>query len=611
MDRKITNINNSDAMQINPNLAIILAHNMDGWFFERYLNIFMYHNIVDYVDNVNYAGLIKQYREYSYDEIIRKGLFALIEKELSNADSDCFLHVWVDEYELPCSIRYQRCHFVHPLTVYGFDKIAGVFETIFFDVNKGNILVGIKYLDLYRSVFNVKDYYLSGGTEETLCKTLCCCAYIQRIKGTFHLDVLIKQLNNYLCSCNDQINEWFNLSRQEVFDNNDIVYGINVYLELINRLKDQNNGNPIVPFKSIHDFVRHKKYLLDRLLYIKKEYEVGDDLCALINEYRRIYLLLDSIRLSSMKSQIKTGVPPQLLCVDNIYTNKLIGTLRNAYNLEMVLIPQILRSLSQLKYQTGYLDNHYVISLTSPVINTDESYLEFNIEQPLKAYRLDIIRNTSSKFVTRPERILINNVVSYYVQPDGYDNSCIRSVYILCESVTNIKIYTNVDNANYTINVFCAPSIREKADVAELKINQQWCKFNHIKMIRCHHGLEFWVSNRDPYIIWEKYNINADAFKFIHIKMSVMADSHTGQVFFTTSSNPNFCVENSISFNIVNNGEMNSYYIDMSQNKNWRGIITLFRIDPIHYTQNFSWDSRVDRTCYIETVELLRKIPIT
>lgn len=49
-------IDQSDALQINPLNGIILAHDMEGWFMERYINIFMNGTIVDYVDNVNYAG---------------------------------------------------------------------------------------------------------------------------------------------------------------------------------------------------------------------------------------------------------------------------------------------------------------------------------------------------------------------------------------------------------------------------------------------------------------------------------------------------------------------------------------------------------------------------
>lgn len=115
MCTKTIEISKNEAMQINPNLAVILAHNMDGWFYERYVNIFMYQNIVDYIDNVNYAGLIKQYKEYSYDAALQKGIIKIIEEEIGNHTTDCFLHIWVDEFELPCSIRYKNYHFVHPL----------------------------------------------------------------------------------------------------------------------------------------------------------------------------------------------------------------------------------------------------------------------------------------------------------------------------------------------------------------------------------------------------------------------------------------------------------------------------------------------------------------
>lgn len=387
------------------------------------------------------------------------------------------------------------------MTIYGFDKVNGIFNVIFFDAYRGQVVVEIKYDALYKAVINVKDYYLSGGTEEALRTTVCCCAYVQTIKGIFHLDVLVGQLKNYICSHNDSINEWFNLSRKGVYDNNNIVFGINVYLQLIRRLKLQINGKTIVPYKSIHDFIKHKKYFLDRLIYIKDNYEVDDDFNILIQETLKIFKLLESIRLLNIKLQLKKGLPPQSLCKDEIYINKLISALETAYDVEMKLIPKIIKSLSLLKYEKGYLNKHYVISLISPTINTDEKYLEFNLEHSKEAYRIDIIGNSHYKYISEPEYIVVNNNVTYYIESNGQNNLCVRTVNIFCDSVKNIKLYTNIDNADYSVNVFCMPSICENADVAELKINERWCVFNQITNIHYNNGIVFDVIDKDPYKI--------------------------------------------------------------------------------------------------------------
>ena len=76
-------LNNSSALQINFILGIILAGDMNGWFMERYVNIFMNGALLDYVDNVNYAGVINLGRCYTYDEVQSMGIIhiSLVSKQ--------------------------------------------------------------------------------------------------------------------------------------------------------------------------------------------------------------------------------------------------------------------------------------------------------------------------------------------------------------------------------------------------------------------------------------------------------------------------------------------------------------------------------------------------
>ena len=81
---KILPLNTSAAIQINPNLGIILTKDMEGWFLERYVNIFMIGTIIDYVDNVNYNSMILHRRCYSNNEVQTKGIISIIENEIDN-----------------------------------------------------------------------------------------------------------------------------------------------------------------------------------------------------------------------------------------------------------------------------------------------------------------------------------------------------------------------------------------------------------------------------------------------------------------------------------------------------------------------------------------------
>ena len=179
-------LNTTNALQINPNLGIILSADMTGWFYERYVNIFMNGTTIDYVDNVNYSGLIAVQRHYRYDEIVANGIISIIEKELDNGS---YMHVWVDEFALPQSIRYNKNHFVHPLMVYGYDDTQRVVFGVFFDINKGQVLAEINYQDFFNETATLNKTYQYGGTEDAIKKTVLVCALPEQIKGVFHIDV--------------------------------------------------------------------------------------------------------------------------------------------------------------------------------------------------------------------------------------------------------------------------------------------------------------------------------------------------------------------------------------------------------------------------------------
>ena len=66
----MSRIQKNSFIQINPLLSFIDLPDKIGWINERFVNLFMYDGIVDYVDNVNYSGLFEHIRDWGYDELL-------------------------------------------------------------------------------------------------------------------------------------------------------------------------------------------------------------------------------------------------------------------------------------------------------------------------------------------------------------------------------------------------------------------------------------------------------------------------------------------------------------------------------------------------------------
>ena len=341
-------------IQINPLLYFLPTHVQRGWINERYVNLLMYEGIVDYVDNINYSGLFNHVRSYGIDEL--QNFYETLDGSIQSSK---FAVLWVDEYYLSVSIRYNTHHFVHPLIVFGYNIEKEQYNTIFFDIMKGQVILGIDSNELFCAVFGVKKYYMHGSNIDALTTTLSVFMPKTEIKGEFHLDVFIKNLSQYLCCENDHGTEWYDTQRKEVFNNRGVIYGVQIYHALIDELK---SSECRINYKSLHDFIKHKLFLYERLLYIAEEYDVGQTLTCLIERYGKHANQLERIRLLNLKYQVKIGDFPVALSFDHDFIEKLINALKTGYDNELELLPMILRELQSIKYPLGFVFDHSIKS---------------------------------------------------------------------------------------------------------------------------------------------------------------------------------------------------------------------------------------------------------
>ncbi len=90
------------------------------------------------------------------------------------------------------------------------------------------------------------------------------------------------------------------------------------------------------------------------------------------------------------------------------------------------------------------------------------------------------------------------------------------------------------------------------------------------------------ITGPDPFILSpDNLNINITSSKYIHLKMKNGTSSPTGQIYFTTNSEPELSEANHKDFPIIpNDSKYTEYAIDMSDVPGWTGTLKQLRIDP-------------------------------
>ncbi len=89
-------------------------------------------------------------------------------------------------------------------------------------------------------------------------------------------------------------------------------------------------------------------------------------------------------------------------------------------------------------------------------------------------------------------------------------------------------------------------------------------------------------TGNDPYLESASVRFPAGAYESMTIEMSVdaAASSTQGQVFFLTEDDNLWNEPKSMLFDIVADGEMHTYELDMASLPSWKGMVALFRLDP-------------------------------
>ena len=585
---------NNSFIQINPLLYFINEPALVGWIYERFVNILMYDGIVDYVDNVNYSGLFLHVRSYALNELEN------FDKTINYSVSfDRFAVLWVDEFFIPQSYRYGQNHFVHPLIVYDYDKEADNYGVIFFDIMKVQVFISISAEKLNAAVSGVKDYYMIGGNISAVEKTLSVFRPYSCLKGDFHLDVFIRNLSYYLYCTYDAGAEWYNLQRKELFHNRNVIYGVQIYMALINELKMPECR---INYKTIHDFVNHKRFLYEKLLYIENEYNVSQTLKRLIERFCKHAEELERIRLLNMKYQIKNSNFPASLCFDPDFKSKLICVLARGYDTELEIIPKILCELRLLTYTKSFLANHHIVQRNVSLHKFREEYCveRFLFDKPLYSSRIDIVREIE-KAITGENTVIINGEYRYSVNKAIVNHGRVHSVNIPVTPIYKIECISS-EMIDYTLNIICLPGQDTSKPTFEPELLREYDGTNQMAILGdVNDAVRFQFLGNDPYVFKTGFAIAASVYRYLRIDMKTADICGKAQVFFSEVGREIWSVKRMVEFDIIPDGKFHTYIVDMARNENWAGFIGGIRLDPAHYDSSYVWSENLSGECTISS----------
>lgn len=586
-------IQNKSFIQINPLLYFISEPDKVGWIYERYVNLLMYDGIVDYVDNVNYSGLFLHIRSYEINELDD---FHKIMK--SSVSLEHFSVLWVDEYFISRSYRYGQNHFVHPLIVYDYHEETESYSVIFFDIMKGQVFISIPEEELNAAVCGVKEHYVVGGNVSALKKTLSVFRSYSCLKGTYHLDVFIKNLSRYLYCTNNDDTEWYDLQRKELFNNRNVIYGVQIYRALINELR---SSECRINYKSLHDFIKHKNSLYERLLYIEREYNVSCLLKDLIVRFGELADDLERMRLLNIKCQTKSGNFPASLCFESDYTEKLICVLERGYETELDIIPRILNELSSLTYTQKFTADHHMIQCNAALRDFRKGYYvkQFTFDKPVYSNRIDVMSKTE-KGIDSENTIIINDEYRYSVKTEFANHSRVQSINIPVMQICKIECRSS-ETVDYTLNIVCLPGQDTSKPTFDPKLLREYDGINHIEIhSEVNDALWFRVLENDPNIFKTGFAVDASVYKCIRIDMKAAGISKKAQVFFSDVGRDIWSAQRMVEFDIIPDGEFHTYTVDMTCNEQWHGFIGGIRLDPAHYDSHCIWKAEDNAECCIK-----------
>lgn len=325
-----------------PLMLILNNPHLLNWYYEHFINIYSQcwsidFMRIDFLDSSRFFGDILDRNSLKIEEAHNIDILDFIKE---NIDSGYCLNVFtIDEYYLSASICYKNSHMIHEILIYGYDYDLGILKVVGYD-KKGVFSRFYYNTKEFEEAFkaglsNPPDYLVDALHKMRLRHFFC--------DYKFSLNKFLYELKKYLFLIPDQEKKYFSIA-----SNDAVIYGKQVYDSLIVYLKESitSENEMEINYLSIHFFYEHKKILLERFLFIERNYKLGNNFTSLILEYEENVSLSNSIRLSFLKrALVESGFKDRMHVKNKDYLNDLFNKLTQCKNKDEEILSEVYRLL--------------------------------------------------------------------------------------------------------------------------------------------------------------------------------------------------------------------------------------------------------------------------
>lgn len=299
------------------------------WIYKTFMQIKSSKTIPENGDHLKYCFNRNFNEVLKINKIEYSKINNLLEFMESGIQNNIYLNCELDEYYIKTKEHYKKKHFIHPSLLYGYDKKNKTFSAVGFSSGMFKKF-HISYDDFYNSVKNAEitnDPYSHNDFS-----MLCYEVNSQKKEYRFSKEEFKNILMDYLFPKSE---------------NNEMVYGIDIYKILSNSLQNSYISNIYIKFNTTQLLAEHKKTFKSSLDYILSSNNLQKEFEGLSKEYNEVAGLFESIRMLHIKLGSIEG--NWFYITNDSSAKQLNGEISKAFEKEKYILHKILKKLDDIK----------------------------------------------------------------------------------------------------------------------------------------------------------------------------------------------------------------------------------------------------------------------
>lgn len=279
-----------------------------GWFYSNFINIYSFYDqeINKLIINFDVQFFEDEVYYLNREKISVKTLDAISNRPIENIiellNQNKYVILFLDEYYIEESLRYNKEHFDHEFMIYGYDLEEGTFDTI----NYGN---DYHYKSRKMSFKSFTEGYNSQQLNRDL--PMMFLSYYEDnewFRPYYKLDskYINYSIKNYLKGHN------FLYNKRHIYPlncNSKNKYGIDIYIDLINYLEAMKTDNNFIEVIFFYLLYEHKNCMERRLNYMNEKGYISKEYCdkyqSISNQTRNLIMNIIKINKKRYEDDIR------------------------------------------------------------------------------------------------------------------------------------------------------------------------------------------------------------------------------------------------------------------------------------------------------------------